>query len=1412
MSYLNGRVIEKMVVPVHCESEQGTAFFISDRHLLTARHVVQEHFEESAVPAPIYIVVAEKKIFCTGEELSITDNAIDLARLTIVSEEDYQPFCEPLKLLSDKYEPNMPLHVYGYPREVAMGCNLVDIKAKNGLEISGGAWHDRALIREDSLTIHNYDGLSGAPVVSISGRVVGVIVLQINETLNYLSISKVKEHLSQKGISYETNWEQDDVTTMGMGRSLQFCEKAVATVHGRYMPELHQGNKELELLLEYVSDKRHLDESLNKAKALAETICKLSDEKQRDLQGALKTGMPFTMYSLMTNGGDFLRRCYDYFKDEGTRKYGGWDRTALDEKVYELKEEDLERIKSAQKKNLCLVGKAGSGKTHSLCHFAINSQDKANIYLFFGTDFTVNQSAIEHVRSAVCEEMSFMDFNAELKKRGRYAVVVIDAINEGLGCVYWDNHLGALRTELDKYDHFRLIISVRKPFDNEVKDLSNNEWHTHQIEGFEDKDRAIDAYFRKYDVDRKYRNLNLAAFKNPLFLKMFCETFHSMTEYERNHVNKRMLYKRYVAIKNEKVSKEVDEDQVLNIADKYLSKLANYSVYYGHFNPISRSKARQYAKRMAPYRLWSNDLLHACLTSNLLLDDRSHTGEPAVMFEYENLGDYYKADELLHSKMDVKRLLIWIDEERKYLQRHEEVPSEKFRNAIKALFDCWYYRKAAIYDERILQKGGELHDLYSEYLLESDVPYKELVAIMLKLDNDRINPLQLIQRFDEITYEETLQIHEKLKSYPTVGSRDLMWTNFVNQMYEYGEYEYLENILNNHNLSFDENEDGRKYLIGITWMLSSSHPKYRAILIRKIKSILQIHQSLSLWLIGLFEDVNDPYVLGGLYCAICGIVLPSRDKELTSSIARHIYTHYYEEEKDVPQDLIVRQWTLKIIERAYYLDNTCDCWKLIKTPFTPQLIDTTSFIDYENIHREIFGIQHGSLMLYESMFGFEDFNRYIIGTNSRHQSGDYFIQNEKGEYEGVSLRDIMAEMAYYIQHVFGWNEKLGSLDNGKYSPNRLRNEKERIGKKFQWLAWHRVNAHLMDACRVTREQYFYNDTAEEKDLVQNPYPWHCSEVSRFDPTLDAEQKRQYHSGLIGIEEQPIIGKEMDDWIDNRTYLPAFRWLTQNEDGTEYVMLMGYDTAKDKPKETFLFSNACFVKQEDAEKFAKWAKKKNFYGRWMPERQGATEFLWSDYPWADSYKSSLIEDDGYRTYDCPCKMLLSYEAQLQENWEGIAGEEEFLTTAYMPCVEMMEQMGLYCSEDRGIVKAEDGSIAAINVEKGNGINGLFVRRVILNEYLKQNGYVMFYYVLGEKWLRKSEHEATIKDISAAYQYNLEGDIKAIQPMQVMEREVPRKKEVNKKKRRAELQKKNHEEGLTTREMIELMNLGIEDDES
>lgn len=1370
MSYLNGKTVEALVVPVHCESEQGTAFFISTTQLLTARHVVKAHFQSVAAPAPIYINVHGQSLLCKGEEFLIPEKAaIDLALLTVVPEAKYHA-TEFMTLLCDQYVKDMPLNIYGYPQEIAMGCNLVDLKTRNRLEIEDAVWNDRALIREDKLNLHNFDGLSGSPVISISGRVTGIIVLQINETLSYLSVSKIQEHLDSKGISYDTDWIEDDITTIGAGRSFRHCKDVVATVHDRYMPKLHQRNKDLEKILDYISDKQQSDESDKKLSKLAECIQDLPNEMKTMIQKKLKIRQVLKIDMLKANGCDILKRCYDYIKREAPFRSFKYQKEImeLNEIVYDLKDEDFNRFRINARRSLCLIGKAGSGKTHSLCEYALKNQRKANIYLFLGTDFKANQSAISYIQNVVCQEMSFEDFNKKLKSRGRDAIIVIDAINEGLGCNYWNNNLGALRAELKKHDHIRLVISVRMPFEKEVKDLSeSNEWHIHKIEGFENKEKAINYYFEAYDIDQDYRLQRIEAFKNPLFLKIFCETFHSLADKERHSANKLMLYKRYVAKKNERVTYLVDEDPEQNIADKYLSKLANYSVYYAHFNPITRSKARQYGQRMAPYRLWEKDLLHACLTANLLLDDRSHTGEPAVMFEYENLGDYYKAGELLRSNMSVQELLQWIDEERKFLERNITVPSEKFKTAVKALFDCWYYKGLEVYDERLIQKGGPLYELYYEFLMESDIPDQKLISILLRLDNDKVNPLRLVQNFDETTLNQALQIHERLKSYPTVGSRDLIWTRYINQMYEmYGD-DYIGKESLGQGKSLGVSDEDKEYLICITWMLSSSHPKFRAIIIRRLKKIIQKNQTLILWLIELFQNVNDPYVIGGLYCSVCGIVLSSRDKELAATIACCIYHCYYEREETVPQDLIVRQWTLKIIERAYYLDETCDYWKRIRTPFKPQSIDKTVFSE---IASDYFGLQQGSIKIYNSLFGFEDFNRYIIGTNSRHYSSDYFLPIGKGKYRGVPLNDIMTKMAYYIIHIFGWNDKLGYLDNGKYSSNRSHNDQERIGKKFQWLAWNRVNAYLMDTCRTSKVQYYYSDEAEEEDLTLNPYPWSSAIVSRFDPTLDEKQKNEAEAQLIGIEIQPNKAMNIEDWINKNEYLPDFRSIVKLQNGSEYVMLMGYDKSKEDKKETFLFSNAGFVKQEYAEKFADWAKNKNFYGRWMPEHRGTIEFLWNDYPWADVYKSSIEHEVWSSSDDCPCDMQLSYEAQLQEDWEGIGRENEFLSTAYMPCVEMMEQMGLYCSEIRGVIKDKDGSIAALNIDNDNFVNGLFIRRDILNDYLRHNNYVMFYYVLGEKAHIIGEVNVIMKELSAAYQYQPENEVAIIQPMRVIESDL------------------------------------------
>lgn len=91
----------------------------------------------------------------------------------------------------------------------------------------------------------------------------------------------------------------------------------------------------------------------------------------------------------------------------------------------------------------------------------------------------------------------------------------------------------------------------------------------------------------------------------------------------------------------------------------------------------------------------------------------------------------------------------------------------------------------------------------------------------------------------------------------------------------------------------------------------------------------------------------------------------------------------------------------------------------------------------------------------------------------------------------------------------------------------------------------------------------------------------------------------------------------------------------------------------------------------------------------------------------------------------------------------------------------EQIGLYCSEIRGVIKTTGDSVAVLNIGHCNCVHGLFVRRDVLNDYLKCNGYVMFYYMLGEKVFGIGQMNSIIKDLSASHQYQLENEVVVIQ---------------------------------------------------
>lgn len=141
-----------------------------------------------------------------------------------------------------------------------------------------------------------------------------------------------------------------------------------------------------------------------------------------------------------------------------------------------------------------------------------------------------------------------------------------------------------------------------------------------------------------------------------------------------------------------------------------------------------------------------------------------------------------------------------------------------------------------------------------------------------------------------------------------------------------------------------------------------------------------------------FFDCNDQYVVQVVTCAIYGYLLRKRDASEAVKIADLILQYFYQNHK-APQDILVRQWTMLTLALADELSGTNTHFGFIKPPFDSENPYDLVIDKVENISDKYFGESKGSCKMYETLYGFSDFRRYIIGTNNRENS-DVFLKKK----------------------------------------------------------------------------------------------------------------------------------------------------------------------------------------------------------------------------------------------------------------------------------------------------------------------------------------------------------------------------------------------------------------------------------
>lgn len=643
-------VAGSIVVPVRCGSERGTAFFISPTKLLTAFHVVAEYVADDS---DIFISVNGITAECTCEELA---KGRDIAILTCVS---YKNECSPYSLLASDCRKGQVLSVVGYPEELGNGVDAFSFSVVNVSTITSiPNQFDIVVRRIDSFALSTYMGMSGAPVINDFGSVVGVVTDELYNSLGYTSILSVMENLAEKGIKYENNADLEDTSDFGLGTCAKYILEAQEQAGSRYSHDLQVDDYDTERIISRfagIGFDDDLEIIANDYKKFSESTREV--KKKAEIE---KFKKQYVDNQIITD--EFVEGLYQLkilrdksYPDSSVHLFTAKEREQISDMISKAKQY-LRMQKYLGEKGLAIVGDAGCGKTFTLCKISEKLCKKENAYLFFGTDFSGSEMPLETILRKLKwkQPNSFDLLNDKMQKEGKFAIFIIDAINEGAGMYFWQEKLPTLLNQIRKWSRIKIIVSIRKQaVQTDVLNETIEGFTRLSIPGFRDVREAVKKFFEHYNVDKEIDDFNqIQSFSNPLFLKIFCEAYSEAYYRDSESPNIIEIYNSYIYKRNHVVSIGADADPRMNYTKCLLERIAYYSLWNLQCGDIPRDKAKSYSYRLCPYRMWSKDLLNNTLKANLLMEYKTYDGGEWITFEYDSMGDYLKADVLLRHKVD----------------------------------------------------------------------------------------------------------------------------------------------------------------------------------------------------------------------------------------------------------------------------------------------------------------------------------------------------------------------------------------------------------------------------------------------------------------------------------------------------------------------------------------------------------------------------------------------------------------------------------------------------------------------------------------------------------------------------------------------------------------------------------------
>ena len=388
------------------------------------------------------------------------------------------------------------------------------------------------------------------------------------------------------------------------------------------------------------------------------------------------------------------------------------------------------------------------------------------------------------------------------------------------------------------------------------------------------------------------------------------------------------------------------------------------------------------------------------------------------------------------------------------------------------------------------------------------------------------------------------------------------------------------------------------------------------------------------------------------------------------------------------------------------------------------------------------------------------------------------ILSAKEKRETPPLFDLRLIQRYVLKRVFdlGWTtERFGHFDRFAIGYHgREARKAERIGKKYQWIAYHEIMAYISDHFQ------YYKD--ENEKSYEGPWQEHLRDI---DPSCTL-QSIPGGTSWVGHSQAwwcPVVYDKWEtpenyqEWVKRKDDLPQITDLlvvTDPKDGSQWVNLQGYVHWYSRPpvhlkadevekRELWFLFHSYLIRKKYIQAFMEWAKKKNFWGRWMPEPPEFYEIFLGEYGWAPAYRYFQRPYYGATEWihpaeNCPVQVkVASAKYTAEVGGYDCSIDESF--TFYLPAVDILKCLKLrWTGIGADFVNKEGELIAFDPTVHEKGPNALLIRLDELNLFLEREQFALCWVVIGEKLVLGPgflPDYSSLLQISGAYRLSPEG---------------------------------------------------------